>query len=82
MRKIKYFTASWCAPCKMLKPIMMDMISEGYNIDVIDIDENIEEPGQYGVRSVPTCIVMDGDTEITRWSGVKQRTEIMQLYNS
>lgn len=81
MRKIKYFTASWCTPCKMLKPIMQDMMSEGYNIEMIDIDENVDEPGKYGVRSVPTCIVMEGDTELTRWSGIKQKTEIAKLYN-
>ena len=38
MKTAKYFTASWCGPCKMFKPIMKEIEREGHSIQFIDID--------------------------------------------
>jgi thiol-disulfide isomerase/thioredoxin len=41
MRKILYFTAAWCGPCKALGPIM-DSLQEQINFDKIDVDTNTD----------------------------------------
>lgn len=56
MNKLKYFTASWCGPCKVFKPIINDLKEEGYNIDIIDIDSNAPLVSDYEVMSVPHLV--------------------------
>ena len=82
MKKIKYFTASWCAPCKMLRPVMEELQTEGYNIDIIDIDDNQQSAIEHNVKAVPTCILYNDNTEIDRWSGFKQKSEILNHWNN
>ena len=57
MRKILYFTAAWCSPCKALSPIM-DSLQGQINFDKIDVDSNTDLSTQYGVRGVPSLILV------------------------
>ena len=57
MKKAKYFSAVWCGPCKVFKPIMKELSDEGYDIEFIDGDENQDLAVQYNIRSVPTTII-------------------------
>ena len=41
MKTVKYFTASWCSPCKFFKPTMKEIEREGYSIQFIDIDYHL-----------------------------------------
>ena len=70
MRKVLRFTASWCQPCKMLARTLED-ISTDYPIEVIDIDENRELAIQYGVRGVPTLVMLQNDIETKRIVGMQ-----------
>ena len=70
MRKVLRFTASWCQPCKMLARTLED-ISTDYPIEVIDIDENRELAIQYGVRGVPTLVMLKDDIETKRIVGMQ-----------
>jgi len=70
MRKVLRFTASWCQPCKMLARTLED-ISTDYTIEVIDIDENRELAIQYGVRGVPTLVMLKDDIETKRIVGMQ-----------
>lgn len=60
------FSATWCGPCKMMKPIFHKLAAEyadKYNFITIDIDE---EPGlaeKYHIQAVPTFIFIDADGE-------------------
>jgi thioredoxin 1 len=54
---IKFFNAKWCGPCKQMKPHIDELISEGYNIQLIDVDEQPELAQEYNVRGVPTLVV-------------------------
>lgn len=80
---IKRFTASWCAPCKTLAPIMENVKPNFPNaqFEVIDVDENQSIAGQYGIRNIPTVIVEKDGTEITRFTGVRQEHQIIQSIN-
>ena len=54
---IKFFNAKWCGPCKQMKPHIEALISEGYSIQEIDVDEQPELAKEFNVRGVPTLVV-------------------------
>jgi thioredoxin 1 len=69
--KILRFTASWCNPCKTLAS-NLEKINTHIPIEVVDIDIHTELALQYGVRSVPTLVMLgDTDVELKRIVGVK-----------
>jgi thioredoxin 1 len=70
MRKVLRFTASWCQPCKMLAKTLED-IDTDYPIETIDIDESQELAIQYGVRGVPTLVMLQDDVETKRVVGMQ-----------
>tara|TARA_B100001094_G_scaffold323513_1_gene374546 strand:- start:1008 stop:1253 length:246 start_codon:yes stop_codon:yes gene_type:complete len=78
MKSVKYFTATWCGPCKAFKPIMEQLKSEGYNIQFVDIDSEGELARQYNIRSVPTTLVEENGEEINRYIGVQTRDTILE----
>ena len=81
MRKILYFTAAWCAPCKALSPIM-DSLKGQINFDKIDVDSNTDLSAQYGVRGVPSLILLDETGEVKgRLTGVQSKEQILNFYN-
>ena len=69
-KKVLRFTASGCQPCKMLARTL-EGIPTDYPIEVIDIDENQELSIQYGVRGVPTLVMLQDDVETKRVVGMQ-----------
>ena len=55
--EIKFFNAKWCGPCKQMKPHIDELISEGYSIQEIDVDDQPELAKEFNVRGVPTLVV-------------------------
>ena len=80
MRKILYFTAAWCAPCKALSPIM-DSLQGQINFDKIDVDTNTDLPAQYGVRGVPSLVLVENGNEVGRLVGAQTKETILNFYN-
>ena len=80
MRKILYFTASWCAPCKALSPIM-DSLQGQINFDKIDVDTNTDLSAQYGVRGVPSLVLVKNGNEVGRLVGAQTKETILNFYN-
>tara|TARA_B100000780_G_scaffold265984_1_gene221866 strand:+ start:92 stop:340 length:249 start_codon:yes stop_codon:yes gene_type:complete len=81
MKTILYFTASWCGPCKALAP-RMEKLSGQINYRKIDVDGNQDLSMKYGVRNVPSLVLVNenGD-ELNRLVGVQPDQAILNLYN-
>jgi thioredoxin 1 len=76
-KKILRFTADWCNPCKQLKE-NIERAELTMPIEVIDIEENEELSNQYGVRNLPTMVLVIDDKEISRMVGVKTPKQIRE----
>jgi thioredoxin 1 len=81
MKTAKYFTATWCGPCKAFKPVMTEIKNEGYSIQMIDVDENKDLASQYGVRSVPTTVIEENGVEVSRFVGGKPKQQVIEILN-
>jgi thioredoxin 1 len=77
MKKILRFTASWCGPCKALA-MSLEEANLGLPIEVIDIDIQSNVAVEYGVRGVPTLVMLDENIEVKRLVGSKTVTELKE----
>jgi len=64
------YWAEWCGPCKMIAPILEDIVADSagkLKIAKLNIDENSGTPPKYGIRGIPTLMIFkDGDVEATK----------------
>jgi thioredoxin 1 len=79
--KIVKFEASWCGPCKSLSK-MLEGIDTKFPIEPIDIDEHIDLSIEYGIRSVPTLIMInEHGAEVKRHGSFKNKEELTEWLN-
>ena len=78
MKTAKYFSATWCGPCKQFKPIMQELSDEGYDIEFIDGDNNRDLAIKYNIRSIPTTVIEENEKEINRIVGVRSKEEMIK----
>ena len=64
------FSASWCGPCQTLKPVM-EQVSKTIPVTKIDVDTDAQTVSDYGVRSVPTVVLIKDGREVKRFTGVQ-----------
>ena len=73
------FTADWCPPCRILKPILEALATEyagRVSFHELDTDANQRTTIKYGVRGLPTTIVFSGGKEATRIVGAVPKEQI------
>ena len=80
MKKVLRFTASWCGPCKMLAK-NLEEINTSIPIEVVDIDVEQDTAIDYGVRSVPTLIMLDENIEVKRIVGMQSLKQLEDWFN-
>ena len=73
------FWAEWCGPCKMIGPSLeelSDELGEQVTIAKLNIDDNPDAPGRYGVRGIPTMILFKGGTPAATKVGAEPKGRI------
>jgi len=68
-KKIIKFESTWCPVCKMLDPILKELVKEGVRIEVYDIEKNEDMVKEYSIETLPTLIIVSNKKEIKRHTG-------------
>jgi len=77
MKTMKYFSATWCGPCKVFKPVMNEIAGEGYSVQFIDVDESQDLAVKHSIRSVPTTIIEENGVEVDRIIGAVSKQQML-----
>lgn len=74
-KRIEYYSASWCQPCKVFGPVMDGFASDNESVEYIKIslDNTPEKAIENGVTAIPTIILWDGDKRLFEFIGAKPR---------
>jgi thioredoxin 1 len=79
------FWAAWCAPCRMMAPVLNDVSAElsgNSAIGKINIEEQKALAQRFSVRSIPTLILFKNGKEVKRFVGVKQKEFLLNEIKS
>jgi len=75
------FWATWCAPCRMMAPVLNDVASElsgNSHVGKVNIEQYQSLAQKFKVRSIPTLILFKNGTEINRFVGIKSKDYLLQ----
>ncbi len=75
------FWASWCGPCRMVSPIVDEIAAERGDITVgkVNVDEQPELAGQFGIMSIPTLVVMRNGKIVRQAVGAQPKPQILDM---
>ncbi len=75
------FWAPWCGPCRMVVPIVEEIARERPDIRVgkINVDEQPELAGKFGVMSIPTLVVMKNGKIVRQTMGARPKNAILSM---
>lgn len=78
------FWAEWCAPCRMIGPIVEELANEyadTVNIGKLNVDENNKIATKYGIRSIPTLLFFKNGDILKHVVGVRSKEELQEVIN-
>ncbi|MBA9025806.1 MULTISPECIES: thioredoxin [Bacillaceae] len=76
------FWAPWCGPCKMIAPVLEELdgdMGDKVKIVKVDVDENQETAGKFGVMSIPTLIVLKDGEVVDKVVGFQPKEALSEL---
>jgi thioredoxin 1 len=80
MKQLFYFSAEWCQPCKTLAPIMEQVASQ-IPVQKVNIDYEPDVITKFGVRNIPTVILVENGQEVRRFTGARSYNDIIRFIN-
>jgi thioredoxin 1 len=83
MIEVKKFSAAWCGPCRALAPMMNEIKGQYDNVKFIDydVDTDYEAATEYGIRSVPTVVIVKDGKEVDRFTGLQSKLAYINSIN-
>jgi len=79
------FWAEWCAPCKMMAPVLNDVAGDltgNSHVGKLNIEQYQSMAQQFNVRSIPTLILFKNGKEVKRFVGIKQKDFLLKEIQS
>jgi thioredoxin 1 len=72
------FTAAWCAPCRVMTPVLEELAAEREDLRFVklDVDANQTTAARYGVMSMPTFMVFDGGEPVLTLVGSRPKRRL------
>lgn len=76
------FWAPWCGPCKMIAPVLEEIdgeMGDKVKIAKLDVDDNKETAGKFGVMSIPTLMVFKDGEQVEQVVGFQPKEALVEL---
>ena len=80
MKRLYYYSAAWCVPCQSFGPVM-DQVASLIPVEKVNVDYEADAVSRANVRSVPTVILVEGETEIRRFTGARSYQDVINFIN-
>ena len=75
------FWAAWCGPCRMIAPVIEELAVDYEDrvvVGKVDVDANPETAMQFGVRSIPTILILKNGEVVDKQVGVTTKNALAE----